>query len=32
MSCLSELYFRVGATDWSYEGQKGKDRALCAST
>jgi nicotinate phosphoribosyltransferase len=22
MACLSELYFRVGATDWSYEGQK----------
>ncbi|KAF8556159.1 nicotinate phosphoribosyltransferase [Imleria badia] len=21
MACLSELYFRVGATDWSYEGQ-----------
>ncbi|KAF9223572.1 nicotinate phosphoribosyltransferase [Gyrodon lividus] len=22
MACLSELYFRIGATDWSYEGQK----------
>ncbi|KAG6374283.1 nicotinate phosphoribosyltransferase [Boletus reticuloceps] len=22
MACLSELYFRVGATDWSHEGQK----------
>ncbi|KAG8213192.1 Quinolinate phosphoribosyl transferase [Butyriboletus roseoflavus] len=22
MACLSELYFLVGATDWSYEGQK----------
>jgi hypothetical protein len=21
-ACLSELYFRVGSTDWSYEGQK----------
>ncbi|KAG9315104.1 Quinolinate phosphoribosyl transferase [Chiua virens] len=22
MACLSELYFRVGVTDWSYDGQK----------
>ncbi|KIK92417.1 hypothetical protein PAXRUDRAFT_147374 [Paxillus rubicundulus Ve08.2h10] len=22
MACLSELYFRIGETDWSYEGQK----------
>ena len=27
MACLSELYFRVGATDWSYEGQKGEPHA-----
>ena len=28
MACLSELYFRVGATDWSYKGQEGKPRPL----
>lgn len=28
MACLSELYFRLGVTDWSYEGQKGKPRTL----
>lgn len=28
MACISELYFRVGATDWSYEGQKGEHYAL----
>lgn len=27
MACLSELYFRVGVTDWSYEGQKGEHHA-----
>ncbi|KAH0833146.1 Quinolinate phosphoribosyl transferase [Lanmaoa asiatica] len=27
MACLSELYFRVGATDWSYDGQK---ECVCA--
>lgn len=31
MACLSELYFRVGATDWSYEGQKGEHYALYSS-
>lgn len=28
MACLSELYFQVGATDWSYEGQKGEPHDL----
>lgn len=23
MSCLSEIYFRVADTDWSYDGQEG---------
>ncbi|KAH7928289.1 nicotinate phosphoribosyltransferase [Leucogyrophana mollusca] len=23
MACLSELYFRIGSTDWSYDGQDG---------
>lgn len=23
MACLSEMYFRVADTDWSYEGQEG---------
>lgn len=32
MACLSELYFRVGATDWSYEGQKGEHHALHSSS
>ena len=27
-ACLSELYFRVGSTDWSYEGQKGEPHTL----
>lgn len=31
MACLSELYFRVGATDWSYEGQKGEFHVLWSS-
>ena len=30
MACLSEVYFRVGATDWSYEGQTGKRYLLCS--
>ncbi|KAI9567288.1 Quinolinate phosphoribosyl transferase [Boletus coccyginus] len=28
MACLSELYFRVGTTDWSFEGQKGEPHVL----
>lgn len=24
MACLSEIYFRYGHTDWSYDGQEGK--------
>lgn len=32
MACLSELYFQVGATDWSYDGQKGEHYALYSSS
>lgn len=32
MACLSELYFRVGATDWNYDGQEGEHRALYSSS
>lgn len=27
MSCLSEIYFRVVDTDWSYDGQEGERHA-----